>query len=185
LGELEARGEEAVEYPECDTETAVPVVVQQLVASPAPQDADQMSRTYNTNIVAQRWGAVVLDLVVCLVMYLTVGLTLGDRGLWPLWLWAAAVVFYFVALEGRWGLTLGKLAMKIRVVDRSGQPPGIRRASVRMLLRLLEVNPLLLGGVPAGLVACLSKSRQRLGDMLAGTYVLYRDDALRLRAARS
>jgi uncharacterized RDD family membrane protein YckC len=44
------------------------------------------------------------------------------------------------------------------------------------LLRLVEVNPLLVGGLPAGIVAVLSPRKQRLGDMLAGTLVVYRGD---------
>jgi uncharacterized RDD family membrane protein YckC len=84
-------------------------------------------------------------------------------------------------MEGRWGATLGKFGTKIRVVDRLGRVPGYGRAVVRTLLRLVEVNPLLLGGIPAGIIALSSKSKQRLGDMLAGTYVLYLADVERLR----
>jgi uncharacterized RDD family membrane protein YckC len=39
-------------------------------------------------------------------------------------------------------------------------------------LRLIEVNPFLVGGLPAGLVLLLTRRRQRLGDLLAGTYVV-------------
>lgn len=39
-------------------------------------------------------------------------------------------------------------------------------------MRLVEVNPFLLGGIPAGIAVALSTYNQRLGDMLAGTYVV-------------
>lgn len=148
-------------------------------------DAASIARTYNTNIVAQRWGALLLDLVVCLVLYVLTGVTFGGTSLWPLALWAATMLLYFVVLEGRWGVTLGKLATKIRVVDLQGRAPGYGRAVVRMLLRLIEVNPLLAGGVPAGVIASCSKTKRRLGDMLAGTYVLYLADVRRLRGSAS
>jgi uncharacterized RDD family membrane protein YckC len=148
-------------------------------------DAESIARTYNTNIVAQRWGALILDLVLCIVLYVAVGVTFGGASLWPLALWAVGVFLYFILLEGRWGVTLGKLATKIRVVDRHGQTPGYRRAVVRMLLRVLEVNPLLAGGLPAGIIASVSKTKRRLGDVLAGTYVLYATDVRRLREKQS
>lgn len=83
------------------------------------------------------------------------------------------------------GVSLGKLHTKVVVVDRDGNPPGVARATIRFLLRLLEINPLLCGGLPAGLLASLTPKKQRLGDMLAGTYVVYRDDLVALRRART
>jgi uncharacterized RDD family membrane protein YckC len=39
-------------------------------------------------------------------------------------------------------------------------------------MTILEVNPLLLGGLPAGLVIISTKRKQRIGDLLAGTLVV-------------
>ena len=39
-------------------------------------------------------------------------------------------------------------------------------------MRLLEVNPLLFGGLPAGIAILTSERKQRIGDMLAGTVVV-------------
>jgi uncharacterized RDD family membrane protein YckC len=50
---------------------------------------------------------------------------------------------------------------------------------------LVEVNPILLGGLPAAAVVALSPTRQRLGDLVAGTYVLTAADAARLRSVSS
>jgi uncharacterized RDD family membrane protein YckC len=49
-----------------------------------------------------------------------------------------------------------------------------------LYIPVLEVNPLLAGGIPAGLVANFSKTHQRLGDMAADTYVILRRDTSRL-----
>ena len=47
-----------------------------------------------------------------------------------------------------------------------------KAALIRSALRLVEVNPLLLGGLPAGLVIIASERKQRIGDLLAGTLVV-------------
>jgi uncharacterized RDD family membrane protein YckC len=68
------------------------------------------------------------------------------------------------------GRTLGKLAMGLRTVRDDGGPIRFRQAMVRALLEVVEVW--LLVGSPA-LVASLASSRgKRLGDQLAGTYVV-------------
>ena len=142
-------------------------------------DAAGIARAYNANIVAYRFGAFVIDSLVAVALLAPFHLVLGNRRAWAM-LFGAAQFAYFLVLEGRWGVTLGKLATGIRVVNGRGRPPGALRALVRTVLRPIEVNPLLIG-IPAGVVALLSRSKQRLGDMLAGTYVLYVDDVRRLR----
>nr|QQZ49185.1 hypothetical protein JKL49_18910 [Phenylobacterium glaciei] len=68
------------------------------------------------------------------------------------------------------------------MVDAQGQRPAIWRVIVRTLTRLIEANPFLLGGIPAGLIANFTKRRQRLGDLLAGTYVVPVKDLAEARA---
>jgi uncharacterized RDD family membrane protein YckC len=143
--------------------------------------ADVIARTQEGSLIFQRWAATLLDTGVCMALYVTVGVLSQGEGDWPLPVWAVSVIAYYVVLEAHWGATLGKLALKIQVVDKAGRPPGYGKASVRTVLRFIEVNPLLAGGIPAGIVAGLSKTRQRLGDMLAGTYVLRVADVRRLR----
>ncbi|MCX7357016.1 MAG: RDD family protein [Alphaproteobacteria bacterium] len=91
--------------------------------------------------------------------------------------WPACILglLYFPVLEGFWGRSLGKLVSGLKIVDKNGRVPGLGRAVVRTLFRLVEVNPFLVGGVPAGIVLLCSKRKQRLGDMVAGTYVLSAD----------
>jgi len=102
---------------------------------------------------------------------------LGDDT-WP-WvaaLWLVVVAVYFIGAEGAFGQTLGKWITGTIVIDRGGQAPGFVKALVRTVLRLIEVNPFLVGGLPAGLALLLTKRRQRLGDLLAGTYVVRSSD---------
>jgi uncharacterized RDD family membrane protein YckC len=83
-----------------------------------------------------------------------------------------AAVLYFPLTEGLWGRSLGKLISGTIVVDQAGKTPGFGRAAVRTVARLVEVNPFLLGGVPAGIVTANTRAHQRIGDLLAGTYVV-------------
>lgn len=67
------------------------------------------------------------------------------------------------------GRTLGKMAMGLRVVRDDGGPIRFRQAFVRVLLALVEVYTLPF----LSLIATLSNPRgKRLGDLLAGTYVV-------------
>jgi len=84
----------------------------------------------------------------------------------------AGAILYFPVGEAFWGRTLGKLLTGLVIIDRDGRPPGIGKALLRTLLRLIEVNPFLLGGIPAALAVLASENRQRLGDMAARTYVV-------------
>ena len=79
---------------------------------------------------------------------------------------------YSFAFEALWSRTPGKYLQGLVVVNFDGGRCGWRAVLVRTLLRVLEANPLLLGGVPAGLTIMASKRNQRLGDLVAGTLVV-------------
>ena len=79
---------------------------------------------------------------------------------------------YFVVLEALWSRTLGKLVQGLVVRKLDGNRCDWTAALIRGFLRIFEVNPLLLGGLPAGLVIIASERKQRIGDMLAGTVVV-------------
>ena len=95
--------------------------------------------------------------------------------------WAAAleVVFAFVIsiaygimLEWRWrGQTLGKRLLRLRVIDARGLRLEFSQLVVRNLLRAVDILPVfyLVGGV----VAFATRTVQRLGDLAAGTVVIY------------
>lgn len=68
------------------------------------------------------------------------------------------------------GQTIGKKAMKIRVISMNGAPPRFTQYLIRWVLRLIDVS--LMYGVVA--MACIlgGGRGQRLGDMAAGTAVV-------------
>ena len=79
---------------------------------------------------------------------------------------------YFVLLEALWSRTLGKFFQGLVVRKLDGSRCDWKAALIRSALRIVEVNPLLLGGLPAGLVIIASERKQRIGDLLAGTLVV-------------
>lgn len=83
-----------------------------------------------------------------------------------------AYLAYFVVLEGLWSRTVGKFVQGLIVRKLDGSRCDWKAALIRGGLRVFEVNPLLLGGLPAGLAVISSKQKQRVGDMLAGTVVV-------------
>lgn len=132
---------------------------------------------YSKGIIGRRWAATLIDSVVMFGFLICGDAFLGNalyQKLLPLFLLVLAL--YYPVLEGLEGGTPGKFILGIKVVDYDGNRPGILRALVRTLTRLVEVNPFCVGGLPAGIVALISPRKQRIGDMLAKTLVVYRDD---------
>lgn len=79
---------------------------------------------------------------------------------------------YFVVLEAVWSRTLGKFFQGLLVRKLDGTRCDWKAALIRGALRIVEVNPLLFGGLPAGLVIISNARHQRIGDLLAGTVVV-------------
>src|ERR1051325_2111811 len=137
-------------------------------------------KTARSTLLFRRWLGCWIDFVVVASFLLIPDYFLGNELYQKtIAIWLLLVVLYFPLFEGLTGRTVGKAIVGTRVVDASGRPPGIWRACVRTLTRILEVNPLIAGGIPAGLFVAFSKTKQRLGDAMAGTYVVLMEDVTR------
>ena len=68
------------------------------------------------------------------------------------------------------GRSLGKMAAGLRTVRDDAGPITFRHALARGLLGVVEVY--MFWGIPAVIASILSKKGKRLGDMVAGTYVV-------------
>ncbi len=103
------------------------------------------------------------------------GLAIGENvaeGLillgWFLMDWLYPVVFE----AGKRGATPGKRALGLRVVQTNGSPITFGQSVVRNFLRFIDGMPFFTYGF--GLTSCLATKRfQRLGDLAAGTLVVY------------
>ncbi len=82
--------------------------------------------------------------------------------------------FYPVVFEIRSGATPGKRAMGLVVIQEQGLPVTPSASMIRNLLRTVDFLPFLYA---TGLVSMLcNRGFQRLGDLAAGTLVVYRDE---------
>jgi uncharacterized RDD family membrane protein YckC len=140
----------------------------------APAGLDEIARMSNLGLhLLLRWIGAWVDFLVMGLLLIGPDYFLGNKVYREtLAIWLGIIVLYFLIGEGIWGRTLGKLLTGMVVVDKSGRPPGLWKSGLRTILRLIEVNPLLVGGTPAAIVVALSRRRRRIGDMLAQTYVV-------------
>lgn len=78
---------------------------------------------------------------------------------------------YGMVCELVWGRTFGKALLKLRVVDAEGEQPSSWRIVVRNVFKVVELIHWIVVLVPMGLMM-MSGKQQRLGDLLAGTFVI-------------
>src|SRR6218665_196610 len=129
-----------------------------------------------------RAGAYLVDLVIRMLILSVAsfaifigGLAIGGQvaiGLSML-AWFLLDWFYPVFFEaGKRGATPGKRIAGLRVVQATGSPITLGQAVVRNFLRFIDGMPFFTYGI--GLGSCLASRRfQRLGDLAAGTVVVY------------
>jgi uncharacterized RDD family membrane protein YckC len=80
----------------------------------------------------------------------------------------ALVPLYFVLLWSLWGRTIGKMAVHIKVLSRTGGRVSPGRSALRLLGYAASVAPLFLGIV----IALFDRERRTLHDRLANTVVV-------------
>ena len=79
-----------------------------------------------------------------------------------------------VLLQGITGASVGKMMLGLRVVDAGGQVCGVGRAIVRWLFLVVDQFFCFLVGL---IVVLVTHPHRRVGDMVAGTYVVSTADA--------
>lgn len=123
--------------------------------------------------IGARYLAAFIDNVFAVIFMLVLAKSISDR--YPAvqaMTFVTAYFLYFFLLEAITGRTIGKLFLGLVVIGFDGRRITWRQALVRTLWRLIEVNPVLFGALPAGIIAWLSPHHQRLGDVTAGTVVV-------------
>lgn len=94
-----------------------------------------------------------------------------------LWLWLSICFLYYPVLEGRFGATLGKRIMGLRVVALDLGACGYRRSAIRFLVRLIDANVVIPIFALCGLLSFhMTPLRQRWGDIAAKTLVVRTED---------
>jgi uncharacterized RDD family membrane protein YckC len=110
------------------------------------------------------------------IQYRSVGYLMRDRVF--LWFAVALVVLVLVLVvlpQAVAGASLGKAMFGVRVVRPDGRPPGVLRSTIRTAAWVVDALSLLL---PIALwLAMVTPGHRRVGDYLAGTYVVRRSAA--------
>jgi uncharacterized RDD family membrane protein YckC len=123
--------------------------------------------------IQPRHLAASFDLIMVFVLIIVCAKTIGDKH--PIWqavvIVAAALGYYFL-FEGIFSRTPGKLLAGLKVVGKDGRPCTWRQSFIRTAFRVLEVNPIFVGALPAALCIVFSRHNQRIGDKVARTIVV-------------
>jgi uncharacterized RDD family membrane protein YckC len=90
--------------------------------------------------------------------------------------------YFLIAEYATGGRTIGKRAMGLRVIQDNGRPLSFLAAVVRNLLRVIDALPMLY--VVGALVSFLHPHDKRLGDLAAGTVVVYDAGGAKKRSKR-
>jgi len=147
------------------------------------------SNTHDRCGVGIRGVAMTIDSIVWIALFMVtvsaVGLVSGDLqttsegietnleggpAVVGLALWLGVSILYHTLLEWRWGKTLGKYLVSIKVTRPDGSSPSLLSSLLRNLLRLIDWLPFfyLIGIV----TIAVSGSDRRLGDRVGNTIVV-------------
>jgi uncharacterized RDD family membrane protein YckC len=131
-----------------------------------------------------RFAAFAIDFLIRGAVYtiLAISLSVAGRfgtGLFLIGLFLIEWLYPVLFEVWRQGATPGKRSMGIAVVEDNGLPVSFASSVVRNLLRFVDFLPLFYG---AGIVSMLlTRDFKRLGDLAAGTRVVYVDPPARRR----
>jgi len=123
--------------------------------------------------VVPRYIAALLDNILAMVVAVMAAKIVDrDVPLIQVPLLVGAYLGYYLVFEGLLSRTPGKILMGLIVIQLDGRPCTRRQVLVRTAFRLLEVNPIVLGGTPAAISIIWTRNHQRIGDKAAGTIVV-------------
>ena len=148
-----------------------------MVATAVPRLSTPPYAGIATRGIALAADAAFANLIVLVIAALAglVGSLFGE--LRPQWLvallaavgWLLVVVSYFALFWSTTGQTPGMRVMRLRVIDRSGEPPHLARALLRVVGLGLAIIPLFAGFLPV----LFDVRRRGIHDLLARTAVIH------------
>ncbi len=123
----------------------------------------------NYATAGSRFLAFLIDVVILMVIQAILGMVVGDNASASTGLSLLVTVGYYVFYQQRMGQTVGKKAMKIKVVDASGNTPTLGIFALREVV----------GKFVSGIILCIGylmilwdPKKQGLHDKIASTYVV-------------
>lgn len=139
-------------------------------ASGLPDESPAVS---TDGTVLPRYIAASLDNLVAMVLGVLVAKAVAEHlQIIQLLAFVGTYLAYYLFFEGVASRTPGKLLTGLVVIQFDGERCTWRQSFIRTCFRLLEVNPALLGAIPAAISIVLSRNHQRLGDKVARTVVV-------------
>lgn len=146
------------------------------IPTPEGLDVDLVLAGLGSRFIARLIDSLIqLGIIIALVL-VSVALRGGWVGAVLIVLGFASVFAYDVLFEVfASGRTIGKRAVRLRVVRSGGRPVGFAASLIRTVLRLVDFLPTLYLAGAITIVA--SRYNQRLGDLAAGTFVVRERDA--------
>jgi uncharacterized RDD family membrane protein YckC len=150
------------------------------------ETAQNISISQNTAHLGDRMLAFLIDTFIIIAYYILIiiilvslDMDMGDS--WAIYLLLSLPAFlYYLLLETFTnGRTIGKVAIKIRVVKLDGSNPNFGNYFVRWIMRIVDIT-LSSGGV-AVLTFLIRGQGQRVGDIAAGTTVISEKKRVSLR----
>jgi uncharacterized RDD family membrane protein YckC len=122
-------------------------------------------------------GLIYVVYIIVIIFFLNVFVRLSSGGGFPVALivigiiYSLALTFYDLVAEIFFnGQSIGKYAMKIKVVSIEGSRPTIGQFFLRWVFRLLDFGITL--GIGAVISVAVSEKKQRIGDLIAGTTLI-------------
>lgn len=145
------------------------------VEAPAPAIAssDASPAVATDNTVLPRHIAAILDNIIAMVLGVVAAKSVAeDMPGVQIPVLVVAYLGYYLLFEGVISRTPGKLLTGLVVIQFNGKRCTWGQSLIRTCFRVLEVNPALLGAIPAALSIVISRHHQRFGDKVAGTIVV-------------
>jgi uncharacterized RDD family membrane protein YckC len=142
---------------------------------PAPVKSYVVQLTPGSNTILPRYLAASADLIAVFVLSVMAFKLLPEDA--PLLQCTAVIAIwfgYYFLSEWLISATPAKWLAGLTVKTVGGDRIGPRHAGIRTLLRIVEVNPFIVGAIPAAICILVTERRQRIGDKLAGTVVVRR-----------
>lgn len=141
-----------------------------------------MANPPTSKYVSKRVRATILDYLVATFIFIFYILVVGQPdgqvtysvSGFPALLLFFILFAYFILTERYMGGTLGHHLLKLKVVSLNGESLGFRQVFVRRICDLLEISWCF--GLIAYLLATTTDQNQRLGDLLAGTIVIGKEE---------
>ena len=129
--------------------------------------------------IGTRFGAQLIDWIILIIVYWILGFAMFGTTTWSVAGAPAMTIttvnsiiglLYFVILEGSNGATIGKKALKIKVVKEDGSKCDISAALIRNILRIIDILPFIY--IIGMILISRSEKKQRFGDGIAKTIVI-------------